>query len=335
MSNELQKSPQQRAKEFLQIEDEHSIFELIELLRQFRNETHPDRFQDQELKSKAESRFKSAQTLLDELEKQVEVEHFNRKPAELALYKPLYDAVQLQNELDKTREALEETRNELRNERGLSDTLRKELQTKTDDSLRAEIEHLQSLYKPSTRKYASIGLGIILSGALGAMTQMEKVSGILAKYSPFGKQYISTGLFICLLFFLVVMVRKLWEREYIKRKSEEVCSPKYANDFIEYLNAKRSSDTAVVEFSEIEVFDFTLGGRQWYKKLAGSLGIQIFGPETINRLKDIFIHNSLNKKLVSVSRAEMMQRFFTVQSSKSDLYWYHKYTEERDKNRAT
>lgn len=335
MSDELQKSLRQRAKEFLQIEDEHSLFELAELLRQFRNETHPDRFQDEDLKSKAESRFKSAQTLLDELEKQVEVEHFNRKPTELALYKPLYDAVQLQNEVDKTKRALEEARNELKNERVVSDALRQELQTKTDDSLRAEIEHLQSLYKPSTRKYASIGLGILLSGALGVMTQMEKVSSILAKYSPFGKQYISTGLFICLLFLLVVMVRKLWESEYIKRKSEEVCSPKYANDFIGYLSVKRSSDKDVVEFSEIEVFEFTLGGRQWYKKLAALLGIQIFGPETINRLKDIFIHNSLNKKLVSVSRAEMMQRYFTVQSSKSDLYWYHRYTEERDKNKMT
>ena len=68
MSNELQRSLPERAKEFLQVEGERSLFELAELLRQYRNDTHPDRFQDQELKKQAEIRFKDAQALLDELE---------------------------------------------------------------------------------------------------------------------------------------------------------------------------------------------------------------------------------------------------------------------------
>jgi len=334
MSTELQKSLTERAKDFLQIDGEHSIFELTELLRQFRNNTHPDNFQDQEIKTKAEDQFKNAQALLDEVEKQLEVERFKRKPTELAIYKPLYDTVKLQSELDKTKKELEGAKYELAGERERNDDLTKELQSKKDDSLNAEIQHLQSIYRPSTRKYASIGLAIILSGALGVMSQMEKVSGTLEKYSPFGKQYISTGLFICLLLFLASMFRKLWERDYIKRKSEEVCSPKCAGDFMEYLSITRSSDAPILEFSEVEVFDFISGRRQRLKSFVSFLGFQIFRRETVNRLKDIFIHNLLNKKLVDVSRAEKMQRFFTISSTRASHLWYHEYMLEKEKQKA-
>jgi hypothetical protein len=334
MSNELQKSLPKRAKDFLQVEGEHSLFELAELLRQFRNDTHPDRYQDQELKKQAESRFKDAQALLDEFDKHMEVERFNRKPTELTLYKPLYDAVKLQSDLDKTKKELEDTKYELASERESRDALTKELQTKKDDSLNNEIQHLQSIYRPSTRKYASIGLAILLSGALGVMSQMEKVSGVLEKYSPFGKQYISTGLFICLVLFLAAMLRKIWEREYIKRKSEEVCSPKCAGGFMEYLRVTRASDAPIVEFSEVEAFEFIAGDKQRLKSVVTFLGFQIFRRETVNRLKDIFIHSLLNKKLVEISRAEKMQRYFSISSSRASYLWYHEYMLEQEKKKA-
>ncbi len=188
MANEIQKNLTQRAKELLQTDEEHSLFELTELLRQFRNETHPDKFQGQELKTKAEARFKDAQSLLDELEKQLEVDRFNRKPSELAVYKPLYDVVQIQSELDKTKKMLEETKkefedkkDELKSARENNEDLSKQLQTKQDDSLRAEIQHLQSIYRPSRRKYASVGLAIVLSGAFAVMTQMERGSRAFSK----------------------------------------------------------------------------------------------------------------------------------------------------------
>ena len=334
MGNEIQKSLTERIKEFLQLDGEHSLFELTGLLREFRNDAHPDRFQDEDLKKKAEERVKEAHALLDAIEKQMEVERFNRKPTELALYKPLYDAVQLQSKLDKSEKELEDAKHELASERERNDELTKELQLKKDDSLNAEIDHLQSIYRPSTRKYASIGLAILLSGALGVMSQMEKVSGILEKYSPFGKQYISTGLFVCLLMFLAAMLRKLWEREYIKRKSEEVCSPKCAGDFMEYLKATRSSDAPLVEFSEVGVFDFIAGDWQGLKGFVSFLGFQIFRRETVNRLKDIFIHNLLNKKLSEVSRAEGMQRYFSISSSRAGYLWYHEYMLEQEKKKA-
>jgi hypothetical protein len=309
---------------------------LAELLRHFRNDTHPDLYQDQELKKQAESRFKDAQALLDEFDKQMEIERFNRKPTELTLYKPLYDAVKLQSELDKTKKELEDAKYELASERERCDELAKELQKKKDDSLNNEIEHLRSIYRPSTRKYASIGLAILLSGALGVMSQMEKVSGVLERYSPFGKQYISTGLFICLVLFLAAMLRKMWEREYIKRKSEEVCSPKCAKDFMGYLDKRTTSlHGAAAVFSEVEAFDFIAGDHQRLKRIIGFLGFQIFGRDTTNRLKDLFIHSLLNKKLIEFSRAQSLQRHFKIANAKDDSeFWRERWSEERAKNEA-
>ena len=177
-------------------------------------------------------------------------------------------------------------------------------------------------------------MAIILSGALGVMSQMERVSGILDKYSPFGKQYTSTGLFICLLLFLAVMLRKMWEREYIKRKSEEVCSPKCAGDFMEYLKVKKSSSVSITEFSEVEVFDFIAGDRQRMKGFVSLFGFQIFRRDAINRLKDIFIHSLLNKKLVDFSKAEQMQRYFKIANTRDSEMWYNAYRTEREKNEA-
>lgn len=258
MNGELRKNLMERAKDILKADGDHSLFELATLLRQFRNSSHPDIFQDEELKKKAEERFKETNALLVEVERQLEIERFNRKPTELTLYQPLYDIVKLQSEIDKSKKDLEDVQAELLSEREKNDELRKELQTKNkeletknDDSLMAEIQYLRSLYKPSARKYASLGLAIVLSGALGVMSKLESVSSILKKYSPFEEQYISTALFICLLLFLYIMFRKLWEREYIRRKAEEVCSPKCAGDFMEYLKVVRTSDERIAYSAEV------------------------------------------------------------------------------------
>jgi hypothetical protein len=332
MGNELQKPLAQRAKELLQTDEEHSLFELADLIRQFRNETHPDIYQDQNLKTKAEARFKEAQSLLEELEKQIELDRFNRKPSELVVYKPLYDATQLQSELDAIKKLLKDTQSELDIERAQNIELGEKLKIKSDDSLKSEIQYLQRLYQPSTSNYASIGLAIVLTGALGVMSQMERVSNILAQYSPFGREYVGRGLFVFLILFLITLARKVHEREYIRRKAEEVCSPKYVDDFITYLKSWRGENVPIVGFSEIEVYRFISGYRRWYKNAARWVGFQIYRPETLNRLKDIFIHNLINKRLINVSRAEMMQRHFTISSNPSEDIWYNEYIKERARN---
>jgi hypothetical protein len=334
MGNELQMTVTERIKVLLQIDGECSIFELDERLRQYRNESHPDKFQHANHKEKAEARFKDANSLLEELEKQIEFDRLNRKPSELALYRPLYDAALLQSALDKFTKDLEKTECELMQEREANARLEKRLQDKSNDELAAEIKHLKQIYNPSSRRYASLGIAIVLSGTLAVMTQMEKVSSVLERYSPFEKHYISTSLFICLILLLAAMVRKVWESGFIQRRSEEVCSPRYAEDFLQYLQEKKLSEGAVNEFSEVEAFDFISGENSWLRTVLSFFGFDIFNRETTNRLKEIFLHNLLNKKLVDFSRAERMQRYFKISNTRESTVWFDLYMAERAKNQT-
>jgi hypothetical protein len=87
-------------------------------------------------------------------------------------------------------------------------------------------------------------------------------------------------------------------------------------------------EISIAEFSEVEVFNFISGRKNRLKQFASFLGFRIHGRDTIALLSDIFIHNLLNRKLVHVSKAENMQRYFTIAcSSRPDMYWYNKYQE--------
>ena len=332
MADEAQKNLVQRAKDLLQIDGECSIFELNDHLREYRNEKHPDKFQDDELKKKAEVCFKEAQSLLDEFEKQIQLDRFNRKPAEMVVYKPLYDAVQLRNDLDKLKKETEALQGELKSEQETNADLRKKLVEKEDSSLKQEIEHLKSLYKPSAQKYASLGLGIVLTGALAVMSQMEAVSDVVKKYSPFGEKYTSTTLFVCLLLFLAVTLRKLWEHGYIRWKSEAVCSPRYAACFMEFL--KHTKDEPIMDFSEIESFNFIAGNPHPLKRFTRMFGFKIFREDTISQLNEIFLHNMLNKRLIEISRASGFQRLFSIRSERSTYEVYREYFEKKAKEKT-
>ena len=88
-------------------------------------------------------------------------------------------------------------------------------------------------------------------------------------------------------------------------------------------------------FTEVDVCEFIAGRKHWFKRLVGYFGLQIFKPATINRLKDIFIHNLLNKKLIQISNAEMMQRRFGIVTERGlDEFWRDMYFKEMTKRKA-
>jgi hypothetical protein len=323
----------QHAKEILCVDGECSIFELHERLRAFRNDTHPDKFQDEQLKKDAEARFKDVQSLLDEFDKLVQLDRFKRKSSELAVYKPLYDTVQLSSDLDKAKTEIEGLKTELKNEKELTDDLKKQLVKKEDESLKNEIEHLKSLYKASPQKYATLGLGVVLTGALLVMSRIEAVWQELTKYSPFSEKNTKLYLFIIFLTFLGVTLRKLWEHGYIKWKSEAICSPRCAATFMDYLKQFRGANAPICEFSESESFSYIKGQNGILKRCCRLLGFKIHREDTIAQLNNIFLQNLLNKRLIEISNAEDFQRHFTILSKRNnyELYYQYRKAEEEKK----
>jgi hypothetical protein len=93
MSQDLQKNPIERAKDLLGIRDEIKSPELYKKLREYRNNIHPDRFQEDEQKKQAEEKFNEIQTLLAEVFAYIQREELGATPSDLIHYKPLYDNV--------------------------------------------------------------------------------------------------------------------------------------------------------------------------------------------------------------------------------------------------
>lgn len=325
-----------RAKLLLGLEGEHSIFELTNLVRQFRNESHPDLFQDIELKAKAEARFKEAGSLLTELERLIEQDRLSRNAIELVAYRPLYEVAKLSSERDALLEELKAVKYEMAQQSSENERLKSQIDEKNDTSLKDEIEYVRSLYRPSSKRFASFGLAIILTGVLGTMAQMERVSFALQKHSPVGADVISTMLFVCFILLIAVALRQLWESGYMRKKSGEVCSPQYAADFEEFLRSKHFllNEEPMPDFSEMDAFKFISGPQTRAKMVMGCVGFTIFRPEAIDRLKVVFLHNLLNKRLIEPSRASTMQRYFKVITSRPYHEWYHEYMTKREKEKV-
>jgi len=115
MTQEIDVSLIQRVKEFLQITDDLSSIELLHLLKDHRKRIHPDKFTEEVAKKEAEEKFKETGTLIEELDRHIQVEKLSRGAKELALYEPLYDNLALQKELDEATEKLRSVEDDISN----------------------------------------------------------------------------------------------------------------------------------------------------------------------------------------------------------------------------
>lgn len=323
----------ERVKQLLGLDEDLSSVELAELLRECRIQNHPDKYQDPEIKEKGEEKFKRCQELLPELEKQIDRERLALPGKQLATHRPLYDLAKVQSDLDRARTRIEELENEAESERQKRSALQEETSRQAAEAVTVEVEELEKLYRPTPRGVLSIGVAAALAGCLGVMSQMEKVSQVLSRYAPFDTRYISAALFFALIILVLTMVRQLWEGAFIRRRAELVRSPIFVKEFAAYL--KDGGKSSVSEFSEADASDFVAGPMQWRKVVAPFCGLHVFEPIATNRLKDIFLHNLLNKKLVKISHAEMLQRYFSiVERSPASDYWFNMYVEEKKKNES-
>lgn len=317
MKNHVQLSIVQRIKKFLHVDEECSASELYSRLREYRNQTHPDRFTEDKSKKQAEDKFKEAQKLLPELFQFIQNEALYRTPAELSLYKPVYDHVFTQASLDAAQKEIADLKRELEWRKREVERLTEQLGDNKKQEFDAERKRLEELYKPSRRSWASLGITLLLSGALTIMTKIEEVSSFLKKYSPVDETYLNKGTFIVFLIILALLIKRVTENTIMKRRVCEVCSAKAPVDFIKHIEQVSKSDTPE-HFTEYQVFEFLHGSTRWWKRVLSALGFVHYQVETVDQLKDFFISNSLCKELISISYAEGLDRRFTIRKKRGD-----------------
>lgn len=319
MKDNIEKNLHIRAKEFLQIDEECSLFELFERLREYRNSIHPDKFQDEVTKKEAEEKFKEAQNLWQELKRAIEREKLEKKSTEVQYYKSVYENVDLIKELDAARiknSELEAIIAQIKHER---DGLEKELSEKQTELVEEELKKIEAIYKPTKLSLTSLGISTILVSLLAIFSQVESVAEKIRLYSPISDSVFNFIVFSVFVLLLVLNVKKYSELKFIKRKAIQICSPKIVKGFRDFLFEKYT-DKERGNFSELDVFEFLESKNPAYKKYLSIIGIRIYDIETLDNLKNVFINNLILKKLITISVADELVRTFSIKMK--DKYWY-------------
>lgn len=307
MSNEIVLGVIERVKNILQIDTNNSPLELLQLLRKHRNNFHPDKFTDEKAKGKAEKKFVEIGTLIQELDSFIQQEQINKSPMELALYQPLYDNTSLQSKLDLSLEENKELNSKVDNLQNRIKDLENELKEKESKVIEEKQTELVKLYRPSNNRLFSITILLALTGLIPVLTKIESISNIIRKYAPFTTIQINTFMFTIFVGVIVFSLGKYLQYIAIKNRIDEIKSPIFQTDFFEFLPDKN-------DFTEYQVYIYIYGKKNVIKRTLLLIGFKLYKPETINHLKDVFIHNLIVKQLIEISYAENLDRRFHIKS---------------------
>jgi hypothetical protein len=307
----------QKAKDQLNTTEDLPATELYDLLHKYRSSNHPDKFTDKDLKEKAEEKFKDLNVLLKELQSFVEKESLEKKPSELVVYQKDFELIKLKQELI----ALEETNKSLTinitSKEYEIEKLTKALNKVRNVELEEKTSDLITLYKPNSKSLFSLGVTVVLTLVAGVLTKIEEVANLINKYSPFEPTTFKYIVFAVLLFFILRYCKKSIEGSQIEYAAKRIKTPLMINKFVNYLDNKGIGDS----FTEMNVYDFLSQEfipKNYFSKLFFSKIFHLYSETTIDSMKDIFIYNLINRKLVTISSADRLDRKFRI--AKSSYY---------------
>ena len=313
---EIELSPLQKARDYVGSGDSIGAVELLGVLRDARNQKHPDRFQDPAAKTKAEEEFKRIQELITSLDQFVQAQEAQLKPTEITLYKASYQLATSERKVDK----LEAERQELEQEkiylRDKISELEAQLAEKAKVELEGEHEKLRDLYRPKGKDYLRTGLLLALALVVPVFAKIEEVSVWFARYSPFPIAYLNGAVFCVFLLIVIYSLKNLFEAKFVGTRSEAILAPSFATGFIAYIKALRPDEKNVF-FTESEVFRYIelQPGLIW--RLLARVGFRGTSPQANTLLTSFFIDMLLEKKLVRISTANLLDRRFSVATGQS------------------
>ena len=212
------------SERLLEIIDELSATELFSILRDYRKQIHPDRYTDEASKQEEEKKFKEAQQLLDELYLYIQNEALHRKPSDLVMFKPVYENILTQAELDKAHNEINDLKQIIESKEWEIEKLKGQIEDREIKEFEKEKKQLESLYTTSGHKIASVGTALLLSGLLLVMTNIENISEKIKKYSPIDDKYLNIIIFTIFIVLLLLALKKLIENIMIKRRVWQACS---------------------------------------------------------------------------------------------------------------
>lgn len=311
----------QKVKEAMGIDEELTAIELLGALKNYRKQSHPDKFAEENNKKIAEEKFKDLGELVVVLENYIEKQKLNLPATELLRQESLYDKVFLERKLDDALDKIKSLEDEIISLESKNNELHQAIERRRDELLENEVKELQELYKPSPNKIRSLGMAFLLTVSLAIMTKIESIYDVLKKYSPIQEHYLNSAIFILFVGMLLMVVKQWAESRLIIRRSEEVCSSLFCQQYLKHLSEKYEWEGRGPKlFTEADTFLFIQGGKSWWKRLLASSGFRVFQIGTYDKLKNLFINTLLNKKLIEIKNARNLDRVFIIVDEISHYY---------------
>lgn len=312
--SEINKDLKTKIKELLQITDDKPSWELYEMLYEFRTSMHPDKYLDELVKKTVEEKFKEANQLLQELSTHIEQEKISN-PSGLVPYKADLHLVKSRQETLNLEAKNEHLKSELFIERFTNENLKKEVAQMKSSIIDSKTEELIKHYEPSKDTFLRYTITFVLTAVIGVLTQVEKITQLLSKYSPLKPDTLKIFLFVILVLVPVKYLADLYVVKKVEFLAKKVKTPAFANKFMAYLENNNSEDT----FSEYMVYDFltkTIIPKFYVKKVIFQNILPLYVDPTIDSLKDIFIYNLLKKQFITITSARNLDRTFKIQNYK-------------------
>jgi len=308
---ELAKNSIEKSKELLGITEDIEINELYDKLYDYRNSQHPDKYQDEETKKKAESNFKETGNLLESLKRELELQLVNKSPSEIVPYQDIYDEIQLKQKTVDFQDEIRDLKQKLSSKVDQITDLKKELKSLRLEKLDEKKDELRQQYTPTKKSIFSNGIIFILTLITSIFTKVEEIADFISKYSPIPENIFNYILFGILLFIPVRYFYTYLKQQLINQIAQLIVAPPMIQLFLEKLKDKKKNEN----FSEINVYNFMQRikyPRYAFLRIIYSNIFNLKSHIVLNSLKDIFIYNLLSKQLIEISRADNLDRNFRI-----------------------
>ncbi len=321
MTTELQLSVIEKVKKALGITDELETFELYDLLYNTRNNCHPDKYIDEEIKKKAEEQFKEFSSLLKELEFHISQEKLSKRPSDIVLYQEKYEVINLRIQLRHLENEIKELKNESKSLKDQKESLEKSLETRENNDLTESQNELANLYKPKKISLIAASITTFLLFTINIVSNLNSLKDKIITISPIDTKYINIALFGALVIMVLNMIFQRRKLLRVKNIADEIISSNVIKDFHNQYSTKKKSDYSWERgnyyFMENDVTVYIKNrycNRRYLKSIAYYIeGLFVIKDyKSINNLKDIFIYNLISKKLISIGSSKELDREFVI-----------------------
>jgi hypothetical protein len=312
----------EKTKKFLNLEEtDISTSELHNQLYNYRKQIHPDLVTEAN-KSLANEKFIEASDLLTKLSDYISSLSLTTPGAKEIQTNSINPDLLLsrQNEIQKDK-IIADLRQDLELANYEISKLKESVKKSTSLTLKTNTDLLEKLY--SVKLPSAIGLGslTILSGLFLLLNKIETISLLISKYSPLDENSSKNSIFVIFALTCFLSLRTYINKRSVFNWSIKVTSNKFINKFL-YI-AVLPQDKG--KFTENQVYEFIereLIGVPPFFKLIKWLYSPIYSENSVSYLKDIFISNLINRRLILIQSAANLNRQFKIISSEWEESYY-------------